>query len=97
MVASGPLDDNDHVLDGVPFGGVTHLLQRRLEARLVVLDDGRLQEHPAIEVSQHDLGAILGAIDTEDREMLGTDCLDPGMNDTPGLVKHMRSGSAKLP
>ena len=38
VVASGPLDDTDHVLDGVPLGGVTHQLQHRLEARLVVLD-----------------------------------------------------------
>ena len=42
VVASGPLDDGDHVLDGVSLGGATHLLQRCLEPRLVVLDGGRL-------------------------------------------------------
>ena len=42
VVASGPLDDTDHVLDGVPLGSITHQLQRRVKARLVVLDYGRL-------------------------------------------------------
>jgi hypothetical protein len=97
VVASGSLDDSDHVLDAVPFGGVTHLLQRRLEAGLVVLHYRRLHEHSAVEVGQHDLGANLCAIDTEYREMLGTDCLGPGMNDTPRLVEHIRSGPARLP
>ena len=94
VVASGPLDDPDHVLDRVPLGGVTHQLQHRLETRLVVLDSGRLQEHPAVEVRQHDLGANLCAIDTKDREMLGADGLDTRVNDTPGFEKHVRSGLA---
>ncbi len=32
VVASGPLDDTDHVLDGVPLGGITH--QWSVQARM---------------------------------------------------------------
>jgi hypothetical protein len=89
VVASGPLDHDDHVLDLVPSLRVAHLFYRRFEARPVVLDYGWLQEHAAIEVGQHHLGAILGAIDTKDREMLRADRLHPGMNDTPRLLKYL--------
>ena len=42
VVTSGPLDDRDQVLDGMSLAGATHLLQRCLEPRLVVLNGGRL-------------------------------------------------------
>jgi len=96
VVASGPLNHDDHVLDIVPNLCVAHLLYRSLEAGPIVLDSGRLQEHAAIEVGQQDLGTILGAIDTEDREMLRADSLHPGMNNTPRLVKYLRSGFAEF-
>ena len=59
MVASRPLDDDDQVFDAVPCQGVAHPLERRLESRLVVLDDGRFHEDSAVEVSDHHLGAAL--------------------------------------
>ena len=59
--------------------------------------DGRLQEHPAVEVSEHHLGASLGAIDADEREMFGTDRLDPGMNDATGLVSRCDRDLRELP
>jgi hypothetical protein len=89
LTKATPLDYDDHVLDIVPSLCVAHLFYRCLEAGPIVLDLSRLQEYATIEVGQQGLGAILGAIDTEDREMLGADCLNPGMNDTARLVKYL--------
>src|SRR5271168_2795765 len=65
VVAPRPLDDDDQVFDAVSFRDVADLLYGRLEAGLVVVDGGRFQEDPTVEVSEHHLGASLGAIDAE--------------------------------
>ena len=95
MVASRPLDDRDQVFDAMPRHGVAHPLQRCLEASLVVLNDGRLQKDSTVEVSEHHLGASLGAIDAEKGEMFWTDRLDSWMNHATRLVNAVRSGLAR--
>ena len=57
VVASRPLDDGDQIFDTMSCHGVADLLYRRLESRLIVLDDGWFHEDSAVEVGQHHLGA----------------------------------------
>ena len=95
MVASRPLDDGDQVFDAVPCHGIAHLLYRRLEAGLVVLDDDRFHEDSAVEVGEHHLGASLGAVDADEGKMFGADRLDPRMNHATRFVNGVRSRLAR--
>jgi hypothetical protein len=95
VVASRPLDDDDQIFDSVPCHGVAHLLYRRREAGLIVLDDDWLHEDSAVEVSEHHLGASLGAVDADEGEMFRTDRLDARMNYTTRFVNGVRSGLAR--
>src|SRR5271163_2462350 len=86
VVASGTLDDGDQVFDAMPGHGIADSLQGCLEASLVVLDGGRFHKDPTIEVSEHHLGAGLGAIHTEKGEMVRTGRLDAWMNHATRFV-----------
>ena len=92
VIASGALDDHDHVLDVVPGHGVANGLHGGLEVGSVVLDRGRLEQDSAVEVGEHDPGAGLGAIDAHEGEVFRPDRLDTRVNDTPRLMKGMRLG-----
>src|SRR5208282_6388904 len=95
VVASRPLDDDDQIFDTVPCHGVAHLLCRRREAGLVVLDDDWFHEDSAVEVSEHHLGASLGAVDADEGEMFGSDRLHARMNHATWFVNGVRSGLAR--
>jgi hypothetical protein len=108
VIASGAFDGDDQVREGVPVPGVAQGPQRRLEAGLVVVDDGRRHEDSAVEVGEHPFGSGLGAVDADDPEVLWPDGLDPWMKDAPRLVDDVglsstaflrpgRSGHAKGP
>ena len=95
MVASRPLNDDDQVFDAVSFHGVADLVYCRLEAGLVMVDGGRFHEDSTVKVSEHHLGASLGAVDAEQGEMFWTGRLDARMNHATWLVNGMCSGLAR--
>jgi hypothetical protein len=89
VVASGALDNDDHVLDVAPVHGIANGPLSALEIGLVVLDGGGFEHDAAVEIGEHDLGAGLGTIDAQGGEMFGPHRLDTGMNHAPRLVKGM--------
>ena len=59
-----------------------------------MLDDGGRGEDGAREVGEHPLGAVLGAIDGDDAEVLGSNAFDACVEDAAGLVNGV--GAAAL-
>lgn len=87
MIASGALDDHDHVLDVVTGHGGANSHEGGVEAGSVMLDRSRLDQDSAVEVGDQDLGAGLGAVDAHEGEVFGPDRDDARVNDAKGLVK----------
>jgi hypothetical protein len=94
MLCPGLLDGDDHVLDLMLLAEPVDLVDHPAERGLLMLDDRGRGEDGAIEVGEHPLGAVLGAIDGDDAEMLGADPFDAGIEDAAGLVNGV--GAAAL-
>jgi hypothetical protein len=86
VITPGSLDDADEVFDIVSCHCGADVLESGLKARAVVLDGGRLQKDPAVEVREQDLGACLGAVHAKEREVFGPNSLDTWMDDAPRLM-----------
>jgi hypothetical protein len=76
--------------------GLTQAGDGGLQVGAVMFDDGGRNQDVAEEVAQHPLGAGLGAIDTDDAEMLRSNLLDPDMNDARGLLQDLRTTRPRM-
>jgi hypothetical protein len=85
VVDARPLDGDDDVGQGVLVDRPADRGDHGIEALAVVLDDGGRDEDAAVEVGEHPLGAGLGAIDSDDAEVLGPDRPDAGV-ERPGRL-----------
>jgi hypothetical protein len=79
VIASGAFDGNDAIAELVCGKSLPDLCDGGVEAGTVVRNVGGWNEDTAVEVSEEELGAKLGAIEADDAEMFGTDLLDAWM------------------
>ena len=89
MVAAGPLDGDDDVLEVMLLHGSANLGDHGLQFGAVVADDGGRDEQLAVEVGELPFGAELGAIDADDAKVFGSDLLDARVDDAAGLLHEL--------
>lgn len=92
VVAAGALDGGDQVPQVVLGSRGADGGDGVVEGGAGVVEEGGRHQHLAEEVGEHPLGAVLGAIDADDAEVIGADLLDTGVERPFGLVD--RSGTA---
>src|ERR1700686_4294006 len=68
---------------------LTELRGGRCQGNAVVLHGCEGEQDVAIEVAQHPLRAGLGTIDANDAKMLGSNLLDPRVNDAARLLQDL--------
>src|SRR5713101_3887789 len=89
VVTAGAFDGDNQVVQRMKLLGLTQAGDGGFQVSAVMFDDGGRNQDVAKEVAQHPFGAGLGAIDTDDAEMLRADFLDPDMNDPRGFLLEM--------
>src|SRR5229473_4959237 len=89
VVTAGAFDGDDQVVQRMKLLGLTQASDGGLQVGAIMFDDEGRDQDVAKKVAQHPLGAGLGAIDTDDAEMLRSDFLDPDMNDPRGLLQDL--------
>jgi hypothetical protein len=97
MVAAGPLHGDDEIVELVLLDRLPEPLDGGPEAGLGVRDLDGFDQDLAEEVGEHPLGPGLGAVDTDDAEVLGSDLLDAGMEHPCGLVDFVPALPATTP
>jgi hypothetical protein len=75
VIATSAFDGDEAVVELVLGKGLANLSDGVGEGEPVVLDVGRWDEHPAVEIGEEKLGTHLGAVEAEDAEMIGADSL----------------------
>jgi hypothetical protein len=85
MIAAGAFDGDEAVEDVVFGEGLTHLDDGGVKCGTRVFDGGGRNQDAAVEISEQQLGANLGTVETDDAEVFGSDLLDAGMKQTARL------------
>ena len=86
VITPGAFDGDNQIAQVVLLARGLKLGQREIQFRTIVFDGSRWDKNFAVEIAKHPLEARLGAIDTDDTEMLGPNLLHAWLNDTMRLV-----------
>ena len=86
VITACPFNGHNQITQVVFLAGGVELRDRGVQFRSIVLDRGRPNENPTIEIAQHPFEARFRAIDADDAEVFRPDALDARLNHTVGLV-----------
>ncbi len=92
VIAAGAFDGDEAIAQLVLVEGGADLGEGGVQFGPVVGDGRGREEHAAIEIGEQELGAFLGAVETDDAEVLGTDLLDARVLSAAGAWR--RSGQS---
>jgi len=79
----------------VSADGLTELVDRGVESGSVMREQRGRHQDVAVEISEHPLGARLGAIDRDDAEVLGADLLDARVECAAGLLQNVGTSATR--
>ena len=87
MIAARHFHTHDRIFDIVLLDRQLQCLDCLLERIPLVLDTSGLDEKTSVEIGEHPLGTRLGAVNTDDAKVFGSDILNARLNDARGLSK----------